>query len=140
MKLPALIADAVIAILFYKMLLDSGTSRNRTYFAVAAWLLNPLTLVLGNVNDVDTIPLMLVVFSAFLVEKKRYGLATFSLIAAGLMRLLAFHRSSIPDRKNREGEGLGRNTVHDCANRCSLHTSPVLVGSLSARHDCVVSR
>ncbi|MGA2627819.1 MAG: hypothetical protein ABSF63_12290 [Candidatus Bathyarchaeia archaeon] len=90
MKLPVLIADAVIAILFYKMLLDSGVSKNRTYFAVAAWLLNPLTLVLGNVNDVDTIPLMLVVFSAFLVEKKRYGLATFSLIAAGLMRLLAF--------------------------------------------------
>jgi hypothetical protein len=90
MKLPALISDAVIAGIIYKMLSDSDASRNRIYFAIAAWLLNPLTLVLGNFNDVDTIPLMLVVFSAFLVERKKYGLASFSIIAAGLMRLLAF--------------------------------------------------
>ncbi len=90
MKLPSLIADAVIAILFYKMLLQSGASKNRIYFAVSAWLFNPLTLILGNVNDVDTIPLMFVVFSAFLAERKKYGAAAFSLIVAGLMRLLAF--------------------------------------------------
>jgi hypothetical protein len=72
------------------MLLDSGASRNRIYFAVSAWLFNPLTLVLGNLNNVETMPLMLVVFAAFLAERKKYGLASFSLIAAGLMRLLAF--------------------------------------------------
>ena len=90
MKLPVLISDAVIAVLIYKMLLDSGASRNRICFAVTAWLFNPLTLVLGNFNNVDTMPLMLVVLSAFLAERKKYGLASFSLIAAGLMRLLAF--------------------------------------------------
>jgi hypothetical protein len=90
MKLPALISDAVIAVLIYKMLGDSGASRNRICFAVSAWLLNPLTLVLVNLNNVDSIPLMFVVFSAFLTERRKYGLASFSLIAAGLMRLLAF--------------------------------------------------
>ncbi|MGP8068350.1 MAG: hypothetical protein ACLP5V_00520 [Candidatus Bathyarchaeia archaeon] len=90
MKLPALISDAVIAVLIYKMLLDSGASRNRIYFAVSAWLLNPLTLVLVNLNNVDAIPLMLVVFSVYLAERRKYCLASFSLIAAGLMRLLAF--------------------------------------------------
>ena len=72
------------------MLLDSGASRNRIYFAVSAWLLNPLTLVLVNLNNVDAIPLMLVVFSVYLAERRKYCLASFSLIAAGLMRLLAF--------------------------------------------------
>lgn len=90
MKLPALIADAIIAVLICKMLLQSGASKNTIYFAVSAWLFNPLTLILGNVNDVDTIPLMFVVLSAFLAERKKYGAATFSLIFAGLMRLLAF--------------------------------------------------
>ena len=90
MKLPALISDGVIAVLIYKMLLDSGASRNRIFFAVSAWLFNPLTLVLGNFNNVDIMPLMLIVFSAFLVERKKYGLASLSLVAAGLMRLLAF--------------------------------------------------
>ncbi len=52
--------------------------------------MNPLTLVLVNLNNVDAIPLMLVVFSAFLTEKRKYGLASISLIAAGLVRLLAF--------------------------------------------------
>ncbi len=32
MKLPALISDAVIAVLIYKILSDSGASRNRIYF------------------------------------------------------------------------------------------------------------
>ncbi len=90
MKLPALISVGLIAILIYKILGDSGASRNRIYFAVSAWLLNPLTLVLVNLNNVDAIPLMLVVLSAFLTERRKYGLASFSLIAAGLMRLLAF--------------------------------------------------
>jgi hypothetical protein len=90
MKLPVLISEGVIAVLIYKLLNDSGASRNRIYFAVSAWLLNPLPLVVANLNNVDILALMFVVLSVFLVERRRYGLASFALIAAGLMRMLAF--------------------------------------------------
>jgi hypothetical protein len=90
MKLPALISDVVIAAIICKILTESGTSRNRTHFAVAAWLLNPLTMVMSNYNAVDPIPIMLVVAAAYWASKKKYGPASVSLIIGGLMRQLAF--------------------------------------------------
>lgn len=90
MKLPVLISDVVIAAIIWKILTESGTSRNRTHFAVAAWLLNPLTMVMSNFNAVDPIPIMLVVAAAYWASKNKYGPASVSLIIAGLMRQLAF--------------------------------------------------
>jgi GT2 family glycosyltransferase len=90
MKLPALISDGVVAVLIWRLLLDSKVSKNRAYFAVGAWLFNPLTLLLGNFNDIETVPLMLVILAVILAGKRRFGFATVALIVAGLMRLLAF--------------------------------------------------
>jgi F0F1-type ATP synthase assembly protein I len=90
MKLPSLISDTVIAALIYKMLFDLGTSRNRRHFAVSAWLLNPLTMVMSNYNGVDPMAIMLVVASAYFAGRNRYSGASFSLIVGGLMRLLPF--------------------------------------------------
>ena len=90
MKLPALISDTVTAFFVYLILRESGVSRNRTHFAIAAWLLNPLTMVMSNYNGVDAIGVMLVTAAAYWVGRKRYGAASLSLIIGGLMRLLPF--------------------------------------------------
>jgi hypothetical protein len=88
LKLPALIADTVIALLICKLLESAHTSKNTVRFAVGAWLLNPLTMIMSNYNSVDPIPAMLVLVSAYLIEKDRYGWASISLTLSALMRLL----------------------------------------------------
>ena len=58
MKLPSLISDSLIGWLIYKILSNADAGKDRILFAVSAWLLNPVKMIMSNYNGVDSVSLM----------------------------------------------------------------------------------
>lgn len=82
LKLPSMLADCVIAYIFYKMA-AKRMSKNWTLFLVAIWLFNPLVLLDSACwGQVDSLLALALLAAAYCIEKDRYGWAAAALACA----------------------------------------------------------
>lgn len=88
MKIPSLVSDSLVGWLIYRILSNAGVGKGRVLFAVSAWLLNPVAMIMSNWNGVDSVSLMLTVFAVYCAQKNKLVLASVSLIVGGLLRFL----------------------------------------------------
>lgn len=109
MKLPSLISDTLIGWLIYKILSNSGAGKDQILFAVSAWLLNPVTMIMSNYNGVDSVSALLTVFAVYCAAKNKLLLTSTSLIVGGLLRLLpliVFPFSFFKSLRSRDWKGV----------------------------------
>lgn len=90
MKVPSLIFDLLTALLIYRILSQTNLSKTRIHWTLAAWLVNPLTLIAGGFNFMEVIPAFLLLLSSFLAAQRKLLSASVALTAGGLLRLVPF--------------------------------------------------
>jgi hypothetical protein len=90
MKTPSLIFDFLTALLIFHALTQLNVSKPRVYWAIGAWLLNPLTLIADGFNYFEVVPAFLLLFSAFFAARSKQLSASILLTLAGLLRLVPF--------------------------------------------------
>ncbi|WXG47411.1 MAG: hypothetical protein WED05_12250 [Candidatus Atabeyarchaeum deiterrae] len=72
LKLPMLIADAVIGVLIYKIILSRRNSHEEAYRGFKAWFYNPLVVLLGVMfGSIDIVASMLVLASVYCFARNR---------------------------------------------------------------------
>jgi hypothetical protein len=90
MKVPSLVFDLFTAMLIYRVLLRTSLNKTRIHWTLAAWLLNPLTMIAGGFNFIEVVPAFLLLLSSYLAQQKKLLYASVAMTAGGLLRLVPF--------------------------------------------------